>query len=466
MTEISWIFLFIAFAALGAAVWAWLKASTAEAELSAARARLEALVQMQADRDAAFAARDSALAESARLALALSAAESAAAVRAKAAEEREKAIVEMRVEFERTFAALAARALADNEQRFITLANETFEKHKEAASGGVKEVLAPVQEAFGRLAETVGALDKSRVEDKAALGEQMRQIGEALKETQGVAGKLVTALRSEPQKRGAWGEQTLRNVLEMAGLAAHIDYVEQSTHAGESGGALRPDVIVRLPGERCIVIDAKVALTGYLDAEEATDEQVREAHMLRHAQQLREHVKKLAAKDYWKHVPKSADFVVLFVPGEHFAAAAAQRDPALYDYALQNNVLIATPTTLIALAKAVAFGWRQEEAARNAQEIADLGRTLYARLSLMAEKIGQVGAALEGGVKKYNEVVGTLESRVLPAARKFKELGAGEPNTDIPTLEPREISVRLPAPAPAPEELELSPPPARVGKKR
>jgi DNA recombination protein RmuC len=460
MTEISWIFLFIALAGAGAAVWAWLKASTAEAALAAARARLEALAQMQTDKDAAFAARDAAQSESARLALALS----AAAVRAKAAEEREKAIVEMRAEFERTFQALAARALADNEQRFITLANETFEKHKEAASGGVKEVLAPVQEAFGRLAETVGALDKARVEDKAALGEQMRQIGEALKETQGVAGKLVTALRAEPQKRGAWGEQTLRNVLEMAGLAAHIDYVEQSSHAGESGGALRPDVIVRLPGERCIVIDAKVALTAYLDAEDATDEQLRETHMLRHAQQLREHVKKLAAKDYWKHVPKSADFVVLFVPGEHFAAAAAQRDPGLYDYALQNNVLIATPTTLIALAKAVAFGWRQEEAARNAQEIADLGRTLYTRLATMAEKVGQVGSSLEGTMKKYNDMVGSLEARVLPAARKFKDLGAGETNVEIAALEPTEVAPRLPAPAPA--ELELSPPSVRVGKKR
>ena len=248
----------------------------------------------------------------------------------------------------------------------------------------------------------------------------------------------------------------------MAGLAPHIDYVEQATHASE-GGALRPDVIVRLPGERCIVIDAKVALTAYLDAEEAADPQVREAHMGRHAQQLREHVKKLAAKDYWKHVPNSADFVVLFVPGEHFAAAAAQRDPALYDFALQNNVIITTPTTLIALAKAVAFGWRQEEAARNAQEIAELGRTLYSRLATMADKVGQVGTSLEGSMKKYNEMVASMEARVLPAARRFKELGAGEANVEIAALEPTETAPRLPAPAPA--ELELTPPP-RVGKKR
>jgi DNA recombination protein RmuC len=462
MIENSGIFLLLACAAAGAALWAWTRATKFEAELAAATARLENLTAVQHERDAALAAREAAQAEASRLGAALSAAESAATVRAQALEDREKAMLDMRAEFERNFAELASQALARNEQRFITLANETFEKHKEAASGGVKEVLAPVQEAFGRLAETVGALDKSRTEDKAALTEQMRQIGEALKETQGVAGKLVTALRAEPQKRGAWGEQTLRNVLEMAGLAPHIDYVEQATHASE-GGALRPDVIVRLPGERCIVIDAKVALTAYLDAEEAADPQVREAHMGRHAQQLREHVKKLAAKDYWKHVPNSADFVVLFVPGEHFAAAAAQRDPALYDFALQNNVIITTPTTLIALAKAVAFGWRQEEAARNAQEIAELGRTLYSRLATMADKVGQVGTSLEGSMKKYNEMVASLEARVLPAARRFKELGAGEANVEIAALEPTEIAPRLPAPAPA--ELELTPPP-RVGKKR
>lgn len=464
MSDNSLIFIVLALAGLGAAAWAWMKASAAEADLAAAKARLEAAAALQAERDAAVVERDAMRAEAARLQGELRAAESAAAVRAQAVEEREKAVAEMRAEFERNFALLATQALERNEKRFLTLANETFEKHKEAASGGVKEVLAPVQEAFGRLAETVGAMDKARTEDKAALTEQMRQIGETLKETQGVAGKLVTALRAEPQKRGAWGEQTLRNVLEMAGLAPHIDYVEQSTHAGESGNALRPDVIVRLPGERCIVIDAKVALTAYLDAEEAADPQLRETHMTRHAQQLRDHVKKLASKDYWKHVPNSADFVVLFVPGEHFAAEAAQRDPALYDFAVQNNVIITTPTTLIALAKAVAYGWRQEEAARNAQEIAELGRTLYARLVTMADKVGAVGSALETGMKRYNELVASMESRVLPAARKFRELGAGEAN-DIAVLEPTDVAPRLPAPQP---ELELTPPPAgaKGGKKR
>jgi len=421
---------------------------------------MESLDAAQAERAAALADRDAARAEAARMAVALSAAESAATVRAQAVEEREKAMLEMRAELETSFRALASQALASNEQRFLTLANETFEKHKETASGGVKEVLAPVQEAFGKLAESVGAMDKARTEDKAALTEQMRQIGEALKETQGVAGKLVTALRAEPQKRGAWGEQTLRNVLEMAGLAPHIDFMEQAHHATE-GGALRPDVIVRLPGERCIVIDAKVALTAYLDAEDASDPQQREVHMTRHAAQMRDHVKKLAAKDYWKHVPNSADFVVLFVPGEHFAAAAAQRDPGLYDYALQNNVIITTPTTLIALAKAVAYGWRQEEAARNAQEIAEVGRSLYGRLSTMADKLTAVGSALETSMKRYNELVGSVEARVMPAARRFKDLGAGEAGVDIAELEPLDIAPRLPAP---PAELELTPP--RAGKKR
>ncbi|MBU6405677.1 MAG: DNA recombination protein RmuC [Alphaproteobacteria bacterium] len=445
-------------AALGAACWFARAASkeraareVAERQALAQAAELKALTTAASERDAARAeARD--------LAAKLAASESAAEAREAAAREREQALIAFKLDVEKSFGALAGEALAKSEARFIALANETFEKHQTAAAGGVKEVVTPVQEAFSRLSETVDALNKARLQEASTFSEQIRQVSESLKETQGLTGKLVTALRAAPKTRGRWGEETLRNVLELSGLSAHVDFTEQASVDSE-GGKLRPDVIIRLPGNRQIVVDSKVALSAYLDAMDAPDETTREAHLKNHALQLRTHMKQLGGKEYWKHVPDTADFVALFVPGENFFAAAAERDPDLFEDGLALKVIIVTPATLVALAKAVAYGWRQEAAAKNAQEIATLGRELYRRLATMADKIGNLGNSLEKSVKSYNELVGSVEARVLPQARRFKELGAGEEG-EIAVIEQSNLMPRLPAPQ---AELDLDA--AKSGKK-
>jgi DNA recombination protein RmuC len=219
-------------------------------------------------------------------------------------------------------------------------------------------------------------------------------------------------------------------------------------------------VLINLPGGRCIVVDSKVALTGYMEAMEAVDDAAREASLKKHAGELKAHVKNLASKDYWKHVPATADFVVLFVPGENFLAAAAERDPNLFDDAFASKVIITTPSTMVALAKSVAYGWRQEQAAQNAQEIAELGRELYRRMGGLVEKVSKLGGAIEGSVKAYGELVATTEARLLPQTRKFKDLGASD-SDELASLKQVEATVRQIAPP----ELDLSPPPASGAKR-
>jgi DNA recombination protein RmuC len=356
---------------------------------------------------------------------------------------------------EARFLEIAAKALQASQATFMALANETFEKHKQAAQGGVKEVLTPAQDALAKLATSVDALEKARLQDKSAMGEQVRQIVDAVGSTNKTTQNLLTALRASPKMRGRWGEQTLRNVLELAGLAPRVDFVEQLSTTDGEGARLRPDVVINLPGGRCIVVDSKVALSGYLDAMDATDDAAREACLKKHAAELRGHMKNLASKDYWKHVPDTADFVVLFVPGENFLAAAAERDPNLFDDAFASKVIITTPSTMVALAKSVAYGWRQEQSAKNAQEIAELGRDLFRRMAVMVDHMSKVGDSIGRSVKTYNEMIGSVESRVLPQARKFKELGAGDAGIDIAAPAQIEIAPRLPPP---PEQLELMPP--------
>jgi DNA recombination protein RmuC len=363
---------------------------------------------------------------------------------------------------EARFVAIAAKALEASQAQFMALANATFETHKQAAQGGVKEVLTPAQEALAKLASQVEALEKSRTQDKAALGEQVRQLAEVVGTTNLATNKLINVLRVSPKARGRWGEQTLRNVLELAGLAPRVDFNEQTTTSDGEGGRLRPDVVINLPGGRCIAVDSKVALSGYLDAMDATDEDARETFMKKHASELRGHVKALSSKEYWKHLP-TADFVVLFVPGDNFLSAALERDPELMDDAFASNIIITTPSTMVALAKSVAYGWRQEQSAKNAQEIADLGRDLFRRMAVMVDHMGKVGDAIGKSVKSYNEMIGSVESRVLPTARKFKELGAGDAGIDIASPPQIEAAPRLPPP---PEQLELMPPPQAAKRGR
>ena len=402
---------------------------------------------IRAERDRAVAELTSLRQENSRLAAELAAAKATTAGRSESEEAR--------------FLQLAAKALEASQKSFMTLANETFEKHKQAAAGGVKEVLAPAQEQLAKLATSVEALDKARLQDKSAINEQVRQMVDAVGSTNKTTQNLLTALRASPKMRGRWGEQTLRNVLELSGLAAHVDFTEQVSTTDGEGSRLRPDVVINLPGERCIVVDSKVALSGYLDAMEAADDQARETHLKKHAAELRGHVKNLASKDYWKHVPATADFVVLFVPGENFLAAAAERDPNLFDDAFAQKVIITTPSTMVALAKSVAYGWRQEQSAKNALEIAELGRELHSRMATMLDKMGKVGESIEKSVKNYNEMIGSVEARVLPQVRKFKELGAAD--AGITTNAPPQIE-SAPRQITAPEQLELMPPPPKRGR--
>ena len=356
---------------------------------------------------------------------------------------------------EARFADIAAKALQQTQASFMALANETFEKHRTAAAGGVKEVLAPAQEALGKLALSVEALEKARLQDKSAIGEQVKQIVDAVGTTNKTTTQLLSALRASPKMRGRWGEQTLRNVLELSGLSAHVDFKEQFSTTDGEGARLRPDVVINLPGGRCIVVDSKVALSGYLDAVEATDDATRELHLKKHVAELKSHVKNLASKEYQKHVPDTAEFVVLFVPGENFLAAAAERDPNLFDDAFSQKVILTTPTTMVALAKSIAYGWRQEDSAKNTQQIAELGREMHGRMAIRVDKMAKVGDSIEKSVKSYNELVGSVESRVLPQARKFKELGAGDAGIEIAAAPAIETAPRALAP---PEQLELMPP--------
>lgn len=396
---------------------------------------------IRAERDRLRTELEGARRENVQLATELSAAKASTGARSESEEAR--------------FLEIAAKALQASQATFMALANETFEKHKQAAQGGVKEVLTPAQDALAKLATSVDALEKARLQDKSAMGEQVRQIVDAVGSTNKTTQNLLTALRASPKMRGRWGEQTLRNVLELAGLAPRVDFVEQLSTTDGEGARLRPDVVINLPGGRCIVVDSKVALSGYLDAMDATDDAAREACLKKHAAELRGHMKNLASKDYWKHVPDTADFVVLFVPGENFLAAAAERDPNLFDDAFASKVIITTPSTMVALAKSVAYGWRQEQSAKNAQEIAELGRDLFRRMAVMVDHMSKVGDSIGRSVKTYNEMIGSVESRVLPQARKFKELGAGDAGIDIAAPAQIEIAPRLPPP---PEQLELMPP--------
>ena len=431
------------------AAYEWRRAAEgrarAEQDLAGARAKLEQVDTYRAERDTAVTARDAAVAEAARLGAALAAEKGGGDARVAAAEEREKALIAMKTEVEKSFLTLAQQALSQNEQRFINLANETFEKHTTAATGGMKEMVAPVTEQFVRLTETIALLDKARTEDKSALFEQMRQVSDTLAQTQLSTGKLVNALRAAPKARGRWGEETLRNVLELSGLSAHIDFTEQSSHDGESG-KLRPDMIINLPGGRCIVVDSKVALSGYLDAVEATDEIARDAFLKKHAGEMRTHMHQLASKDYAKAVPATADFVVMFVPGDNFLSAAFEHDPALFQDACDKRVIIVGPSSLLALAKSISYGWRQEEVAKNAEQIAKLGADIYARLDTMAAKMTAVGNAIEKSVTTYNDLAGTVERRVFPAARRFREFGVGD--SDIASVEqidsaPRQLTLAI-----------------------
>ena len=333
----------------------------------------------------------------------------------------------------------AANAIAE---QVMKRADETFHHREKAAQERLEAQLKPVAETLAKFQAQVVAVEKTRAEETGGLKQQIQQLLVASTATQDEARKLSAALRRGAGVQGRWGEQTLRNVLEAAGLSNRYDFDEQ-TSTDTDEGRRRPDVTVNLPGGAVFVIDAKCSLNAYMDAQEALDDAQREACYIRHTQSVRNHIQGLSAKSYWDQFNQgSPDFVAMFIPGDSFLAAALERAPDLMTDAMDKRVLVVTPTTLFALCKAVVYGWRVEEQAANAQEISRLGRELYKRLSVMGGHAASVGKALEQAVGKYNQFVGSLESQVLTQARRFEDLKVDHEGSQIPELAPLESGVR------------------------
>ena len=346
------------------------------------------------------------------------------------------------------FAELAAGALKSNSESFLQLVSERFRSHKveadkdlKAREEAVASLVKPVREQLEKFQVNVQAMEKSREGAYRSIHEQVKHLAEGQVRLHTETGRLAQALR-QPGMRGRWGEYQLRNVLEMAGMTKHVDFVEQQTQRGDDG-ALRPDVILRLPGGKSIVIDAKTPLEAYLNAAEAEDEAKRAEHLRAHVRHLRGHMRALASKEYWQALTTDTpDFVVMFVPGEAFVSVAMERDPGLFEDAVANRVLISSPTTLIALVKAVAYGWQQEKLAENARDIAAAGRELYDRVKTFGSHMERVSRSLRQTMEHFNRSVGSLEGRVLPSARRLEALGAAPEGEELTAPPPVETEPR------------------------
>ncbi len=359
----------------------------------------------------------------------------------------QKALIDhTRQELIGSFQALSGEALKQNNEAFLKLAAVSFESLHVKADGdllqrqhAIDALVRPLQESLHRYAEQVGLLEQSRQSAYGGLDQHLRSLAESQHRLQQETGNLVKALRA-PTVRGQWGELTLKRVAELAGMVDHCDFVEQPSVTGDDG-RFRPDMVVQLPGERQIIVDAKTALSAYLDAHEAQNETQQAEALRRHAAQVKCRMDELSLKAYWTQFDRTPEFVVLFLPGEQFLGAALDQNPRLIEEGFANGIVLATPATLIALLRAVAYGWRQERMTAHAEEAGRLGKELYERMAILAEHMNEVGQALGKSVSAYNRAVGSLETRILPAARRFKELGVSS-DRNIPVLGPTEVVPR------------------------
>lgn len=408
----------------------------AETGLAAAEERSRAADILRSTLDAVTGERDAALRELAGM-------RAGAAEREQAFAAQLRQLGEAREALSAQFSEVGAKLLGEAQRQFLERADQRFKQAGEESEAKIKAVMAPVEVSLKRYEEGVAKVEYERRREQgnlAGLIEAMRAGQEAVR---GEAAKLVNALRAAPKARGRWGEQQLRNVLETCGLSEHTDFQTEVSVAGEDG-RVRPDAIVRVPGGRALVIDAKVSLNAYQDAFGAVEEGERATHLAAHSAAMKAHVNGLGSKAYWNEFADAPDYVIMFVPGEHFLSAALEHDPTLWDFAFQKRVLLATPTNLIAIARTVAAVWRQEKLAREAQAIGALGKEMYDRLAVASTHLKRVGGGLNSAVDNYNKFVTSFEGRVLVSARRFRDLNIETGAKDIESVDPVETLAREP----------------------
>jgi len=359
--------------------------------------------------------------------------------------EKIAALEKAREQLSETFTALSSKALKNNNEEFLKLAQENLKQYQSQAVNeldkkekAIEHLLNPIKESLSKTEQQIQNIEKERKESYGALHKHLESMAHTQSTLQDETRKLVTALR-RPEVRGQWGEMTLKRLAELAGMIEHCDFYEQEQVRTDEG-ALRPDMIVRMPDGREIVVDVKTPLDAYISAIEAVDDTERQLHLKRHTQNVKHRINELADKAYWNQFKNAPDFVVLFIPGDQFLTAALDQEPAILENALARQVILATPTSFVALLRAVGYGWRQEQLAENAEHIKTVGEELYGRLQTFTEHLQKVGRSLDTSMKHYNSAVGSFDSRVLPSARKFNDMGI---STDKKIDQPNQVETAV-----------------------